>query len=59
MCSIGFVVPMSPGKAAMKAVTSSGSPFHQWFRERVRDVHDLDLTQQTSPLPTLLQDASF
>jgi hypothetical protein len=45
--------------AAMQAVTSSDSPFHQWFRERVRDVHDLDLTQQAPPQPTVLHDASF
>src|SRR5437868_689211 len=31
---------------AMQAVTSSNSPFHQWFRERVLEVHDLDLAQQ-------------
>ncbi|HZN82483.1 MAG TPA: hypothetical protein VFC01_22815 [Mycobacterium sp.] len=45
--------------AAMQAVTSSDSPFHQWFRERVLDVHDLDLAKENPPLPTLLHDASF
>lgn len=45
--------------AAMQAVTSSDSAFHQWFRERVRDVHDLDLTSEAPPQPTLLHDASF
>jgi hypothetical protein len=39
--------------AAMQAITSSDSPFHQWFCERVLEVHDLDLTQQDPPLPTL------
>jgi hypothetical protein len=45
--------------AAMRAVTSSDAPFHQWFRERVCDVHDLDLSQQAPPQPTLLHDTSF
>jgi hypothetical protein len=45
--------------AAMQAVTSSDAPFHQWFRERVLEVHDLDLSQQNPPTPTLLHDASF
>jgi hypothetical protein len=45
--------------AAMAAVTSSDAPFHQWFRERVLDVHGLDLAQQNPPQPTLLHDSSF
>jgi hypothetical protein len=45
--------------AAMQAVTSSDSPLGQWFRERVLDVHDLDLAKENPPRPTLLHDASF
>jgi hypothetical protein len=45
--------------AAMQVVTSSDSPFHQWFRERVRDVHDMDLAQQNPPQPTVLHDITF
>jgi hypothetical protein len=44
---------------AMQAITSSDSPFHTWFRERVLDVHDLDLSKENPPQPTLLHDASF
>ncbi|MDT5183186.1 MAG: hypothetical protein QOI29_1344, partial [Mycobacterium sp.] len=44
---------------AMQAITSSDSPFHAWFRERVLDVHDLDLSKENPPQPTLLHDASF
>jgi hypothetical protein len=45
--------------AAMAVVTSSDSPFHQWFRERVRDAHGIDLTQQSPPQPTVLHDTTF
>ena len=45
--------------AAMAAVTSSDLPFHQWFRERVREVHNLDLSQQPPPQPTVLHDTTF
>jgi hypothetical protein len=45
--------------AAMAAVTSSDLPFHRWFRERVREVHKLDLSQQPPPQPTVLHDATF
>jgi hypothetical protein len=45
--------------AAMRTISSSDAPFHRWFRERVLDVHDLDLTQENPPQPTLLHDATF
>jgi hypothetical protein len=45
--------------AAMRTISSSDAPFHRWFRERVLDVHDLDLTQGNQPQPTLLHDATF
>jgi hypothetical protein len=45
--------------AAMQSVTSADSPFHRWFRERVLEVHDLDLTQQAPPQPILVHAASF
>jgi hypothetical protein len=45
--------------AAMQAITSSDSPFHQWFRGRVLDTHGLDLTQGSPPQPEQLHDASF
>lgn len=45
--------------AAMQAITSADSPFHNWFRERVLEVHGLDLSQENPPTPTVLHDASF
>jgi hypothetical protein len=37
---------------------SSEEPFDSWFRERVSDIHGLDLTQPM-PAPVQVLDASF
>jgi hypothetical protein len=45
--------------AAMQGVRSSDDEFSQWFRERVKDVHGVDLTSETPPASTQLHDHRF
>jgi hypothetical protein len=45
--------------AAMEDITSSDEPFQQWFRERVLDVHGIDLASQTPPQSEQIHDTSF
>jgi hypothetical protein len=40
-------------------ITSSNEPFQRWFRERVLDVHGIDLTSQAPPDPEQIHDTSF
>jgi hypothetical protein len=45
--------------AAMQDITSSDEPFQRWFRERVLDVHGIDLTSQGPPQSEQIHDTSF
>jgi hypothetical protein len=36
-------------QAAMGAMATSEEPFDQWFREHVKDVHGIDLTEDAPP----------
>jgi hypothetical protein len=42
-------------QAAMGGLASSDEPFDRWFREHVRDVHGIDLAED-SPPPELAMD---
>ena len=44
--------------AAMAGMGSSEEPFDRWFREQVRDIYGVDLTEPPPPLVQTL-DASF
>ncbi len=44
---------------AMEGVASSDDPFHQWFRERVQDVHGIDLQSDPAPQPQQIHDHDF
>jgi hypothetical protein len=44
---------------AMEGVASSDDPFHQWFRERVEDVHGIDLQSGPAPQSQQIHDHSF
>ncbi len=44
---------------AMEGVASSEDPFHQWFRERVQDVHGIDLQSGPPPQSQQIHDHSF
>ena len=44
---------------AMEGVASSDDPFNQWFRERVQDVHGIDLQSQSPPQSQQLHDHNF
>jgi hypothetical protein len=44
---------------AMEGVASSDDPFHQWFRERVQDVHGIDLQSGPPPQSQQIHDHSF
>lgn len=45
--------------AALQDISRSDGPFQRWFRERVLDVHGIDLTSQTPPQSEQIHDASF
>jgi hypothetical protein len=44
---------------AMEGVASSDDPFSQWFRERVQDVHGIDLQSETPPQSQQILDHNF
>jgi len=44
---------------AMQGITSSDDPFNQWFRERVRDVHGLDIQAEAPPQAEQIHDHTF
>jgi hypothetical protein len=44
---------------AMQGITSSDDPFNQWFRERVRDVHGLDVQAEPPPQAEQIHDHTF
>jgi hypothetical protein len=44
---------------AMQGITSSDDEFSEWFRERVKDVHGIDLTAGHPPEATQIHDHSF
>jgi hypothetical protein len=44
---------------AMEGVASSDDPFNQWFRERVEDVHGIDLQSGSPPQSQQIHDHSF
>ena len=35
--------------AAMHGLGSSDEPFDRWFRDHIRDVHGIDLTESSPP----------
>ena len=45
--------------AAMQAIATSEDPFNQWFRERVQEVHGIDLTSDPAPQSEQIHDVSF
>ena len=55
--AVVYIEADDPG-AAMVGIGSSEEPFDRWFRERMSDIHGLDLTQPPPPLVQTL-DASF
>jgi Family of unknown function (DUF6176) len=44
--------------ASMQAIATSDDPFDQWFRELLKEVHGMDLSEGGSP-PELVLDATF
>jgi hypothetical protein len=47
---IGVVVVEAPDiEAAMGTLATSDEPFDKWFREHIRDVHGMDLTEGFPP----------
>ena len=44
---------------AMEAIASSDDAFNQWFRERVQDVHGIDLESGPPPQSEQILDHSF
>jgi hypothetical protein len=44
---------------AMEGVASSDDPFNQWFRERVQDVHGIDLQSGPPPESQQIHDHRF
>jgi hypothetical protein len=44
---------------AMEGVASSDDPFNKWFRERVRDVHGIDLEAEQPPQSQQILDHNF
>jgi hypothetical protein len=44
---------------AMQGVASSDDPFNQWFRERVQDVHGIDLQAGPPPESQQIHDHTF
>ena len=55
--AVVYIEADDPG-AAMAGIGSSEEPFDRWFRERMSDIHGLDLTQPPAPLVQTL-DATF
>lgn len=45
--------------AALQDISRSDAPFQRWFRERVLDVHGIDLTSQSPPQSEQIHDTSF
>ncbi|MGH8571786.1 MAG: hypothetical protein ACREX8_04305 [Gammaproteobacteria bacterium] len=45
-------------ETAMQGVGSSQEPFDQWFRERMKEVHGIDLAEPAPP-PEQIIDARF
>jgi len=45
--------------AAMQAIAVSDDPFNKWFRDRVQDVHGIDLTSDSPPQAQQIHDAAF
>jgi hypothetical protein len=43
----------------MEGIASSDDKFSQWFRERVRQVHGINLAVAESPGATKIHDYSF
>ncbi len=47
---VAVVVIEAPDiQAAMGALASSDEPFDNWFREHIRDVHGMDLAEDSPP----------
>ena len=47
---LAVVVLESPDiQAAMGALATSDEPFDKWFREHIRDVHGIDLAEESPP----------
>ena len=44
---------------AMEGVASSDDPFNQWFRDRVQDVHGIDLEAGSPPQSQQIHDHRF
>ena len=44
--------------ASMQAIATSDDPFDQWFRELLKEVHGMDLSEGGSP-PELVLEATF
>ncbi|WP_155948794.1 hypothetical protein [Mycobacterium sp. URHB0044] len=44
---------------AMQGITSSDDEFSQWFRDRVKDVHGIDLKSDPTPVSTQIHDHGF
>ena len=48
--TFAVVVLESPDiQAAMGALATSDEPFDKWFREHIRDVHGIDLAEESPP----------
>ena len=45
--------------AAMQAIATSDDPFNQWFRERVKAVHGIDIASDPPPQSEQIHDVSF
>jgi hypothetical protein len=43
----------------MDGISSSNEAFHQWFRERVLDVHGIDLRSESPPQSEQIHDTRF
>ncbi len=57
LVAVVYIEADDPG-AALAGMGSSEEPFDSWFRERVSDIHGIDLTQPM-PAPVQVLDASF
>jgi hypothetical protein len=45
--------------AAMQGIATSDDPFDQWFRDRVKDVHGIDLASDPPPESQQILDHDF
>jgi len=43
----------------MQAIATSDDPFNQWFRERVKAVHGIDIASDPPPQSEQIHDVSF